>query len=82
MAKQMKEENEIVEAIMSAASLLGTGNAATSMGALEYVGSAIEISGKDIGNALRDIATAINRLAVAYEDRTEEESAREPYPTK
>lgn len=59
----MKEENEIAEAINSAARLLGTGDASTNLGALEYVGSAIENSGKDIASALREIAEALNRLA-------------------
>jgi hypothetical protein len=53
---------ELTTAVVFGAKHLGTGDAATGMGALELIGA----SGADIAKALDRIADAIDRLADAH----------------
>jgi hypothetical protein len=55
----MNTENEIASAILTAAKLLGNGNACTEMGAIEALGTVHKEGMADIADALRDIASAI-----------------------
>ena len=58
----MNTENEIASAILTAAKLLGNGDACTDMGAIEALGKAHKEGMADIVDALRDIASAIGYL--------------------
>lgn len=70
----MKEQNEIANAIIRAAELLGNNGAATSMGALETLGKTHLDSMQMIANALNNIAMALERMT----DTVEELSDRGP----
>jgi hypothetical protein len=54
---------EIADAIIKAAHLLGNGNAATPMGAIEGLGLIQKESTTEIAEALNNIAESINHLA-------------------
>ena len=58
----MNTENEIASAILTAATLLGNGDACTDMGAIEALGKVHKEGMADIADALRDIANAISYL--------------------
>ena len=58
----MKNENEIASAILKAAHLLGNGDAATPMGAIEALGKVHREGMAEIADALREIACAINTM--------------------
>ena len=58
----MKTENEIASAIIRAANLLGNGDAATTMGAIEALGKVHREGMAEIADALREIASAINTM--------------------
>lgn len=57
------KDNELADAIIKAAHLLGNGNAATPMGALEALGLVHKESNAEIAGALNNIADAINNVA-------------------
>lgn len=59
------KENEIAQAIIEAARLLGNGDAATSMGAIEALGRVHMQGMEGIEGGLYQIATAIEKLAYA-----------------
>lgn len=53
------DDNEIAKAIMYAAKTLGTGNAASDMGAIEYLGSEVREAGAAIARAIDNLADAL-----------------------
>lgn len=60
-----KETNQIAEAILRAAHLLGKGNAHTPMGAIELLASAQKDGLQSISYSLENVAAAIEHLAEA-----------------
>lgn len=60
--------NEIAEAIVKAARLLGNGSASTDLGAIEALGMVQERGMDAIASALGDVARAIEILAYAVEE--------------
>jgi hypothetical protein len=75
-----KETNQIAEAIVTAARLLGNGNATTSLGAIEALGMAQKDALNNIAFSLDGIAMAIGELASAISKRSEQESTEEDAP--
>lgn len=59
----MEEENPIAEAIKYAARHLGTEDAASPMGALEFVGSTIKEGAESIALSLDSIANSLQKFA-------------------
>ena len=56
--------------IASALRALGTGNAATDMGAIEFLGAAIKEGCGDMADAIRQLAEAIDNLPARPPERT------------
>jgi methyl-accepting chemotaxis protein len=67
--KDLDEENPIADAIRYAANVLGTGNASTSMGALEVVANEIKEGSERMAGALSEVAAALNEIAAALRER-------------
>ena len=63
-----EEKNQIAEAIVKAAQLLGNGNAATSMGAIEALGLVHKEGLESIAHALTHISVSIDDLASAIRE--------------
>lgn len=51
--------------LVTAIKFLGTGNAASSMGAIEFLGTCVKEAGQGIAEAISEVATSINGHAEA-----------------
>ncbi len=65
----MKNENQIADAILKAANLLGNGDAATPMGAIEALGAVHKESLSNLTDALWGISSSLNDVADAIREK-------------
>jgi hypothetical protein len=60
--------DQVAEAIRYAARELGTGDAATSMGAIEFLGSQVNETGNQLSGSVDRVAEALASIAVAIQN--------------